>query len=82
MSYQRPAGGRLFPIRSTSQRLASLEHYLLVNQDEARIEHFRRNPDGTWTLSNAVAGGAVRLPDLGGDLAVDEIYLAMEFTRS
>ena len=64
------------------QRLASLEHYLLVNQDEARIEHFRRNPDGTWTLSNAVAGGAVRLPDLGGDLAVDEVYQAMEFTRS
>jgi len=63
------------------QRLPSLQHYLLVNQDEARIEHFRRNADGTWTLSNAGLGGAVRLPDLGGDLMVDEIYQAMEFPR-
>jgi Uma2 family endonuclease len=61
------------------QRLPSLQHYLLVNQDEARIEHFRRNADDTWTLSNAGPGGAVRLPDLGGDLMVDEIYQAMEF---
>ena len=63
------------------QRLPSLQHYLLVNQDEARIEHFRRNADGTWTLSNAGLGVAVRLPDLGGDLMVDEIYQAMEFPR-
>lgn len=64
------------------QRLPSLRHYLLVNQDEARIEHFRRNDDGTWTLSNAGPGGAVRLPDLGGDLRLDEIYQAMEFPRA
>lgn len=64
------------------QRLPSLQHYLLVNQDEARVEHYRRNDDGTWTLSNAEAGGAVRLPDLGGDLPVDELYEAVDFTRS
>ena len=64
------------------QRLPSLQHYLLVNQDEARIEHYRRNADNTWTLSNAETGGAVRLPDLGGDLAVDDIYQALQFARS
>lgn len=64
------------------QRLPSLQHYLLVNQDEARIEHYRRNADNTWTLSNAERGGAVRLPDLGGDLVVDDIYEAIEFARS
>lgn len=64
------------------QRLPSLQHYLLVNQDEARIEHYRRNADDTWTLSNAERGGAVRLPDLGGDLVVDEIYQAIELARS
>ena len=64
------------------QRLPSLQHYLLVNQDEARIEHYRRNDDHTWTLSNAEAGGAVRLPDLGGDLLVDDLYQAIELARS
>ena len=64
------------------QRLPSLQHYLLINPDEARIEHYRRNADDTWTLSNAERGGAVRLPDLGGDLVVDEIYQAIELTRS
>lgn len=64
------------------QRLPSLQHYLLANQDEARIEHFRRNDDGTWTLSNAEAGGVVRLPDLGGELAVDDIYQAVRLAWS
>ena len=64
------------------QRLPSLQHYLLVNQDDVRIEHYRRNADNTWTLSNAETGGAVRLPDLGGDLAVDDIYQALQFARS
>lgn len=64
------------------QRLPSLRHYLLVNQDDARIEHYRRNDDGTWTLSNAEAGGVVRLDDLGGDIRVDDVYQSMELTRS
>jgi Uma2 family endonuclease len=64
------------------QRLPSLQHYLLVNQDDARVEHYRRNADNTWTLSNAESGGAVRLPDLGGDLLVDELYQAIELARS
>ncbi len=56
------------------QRIPSLRHYLLVSQDEARIEHFRRNDDDTWTLSIAEKGASVRLPDLGGDLAVDAVF--------
>lgn len=56
------------------RRLPSLKHYLLANQDEARLEHYRRNDDGTWTLTIAEAGARVALPDLGGDLVVDEIY--------
>lgn len=59
-----------------------VQHYLLVNQDEARIEHYRRNADNPWTLSNAEVGGVVRLPDLGGDRFVDDLYPAIEVTRS
>ena len=30
------------------QRLGSLQDYVLVSQSEARIEQFRRGPDGSW----------------------------------
>lgn len=61
------------------QRLLSLKHYLLVNQDAVRIEHYRRNDDDTWTLTIAEAGAKVSLPELGGDLVVDEIYAVIDF---
>ncbi len=64
------------------QRLPSLQHYLRVHQDEARVEHYCRNDDNTWTLSSAEVGGAVRLPDLGGDLLVDDLYQAIDRVRS
>ena len=32
------------------------------------------NDDATWTLTIVQAGGAVRLPDLGGDLLAEEVY--------
>lgn len=33
------------------RRLPSFEEYLLVAQDEPRVEVFRRTPDGRWMLS-------------------------------
>ena len=64
------------------RRLPSLKHYLIANQDEARLEHYRRNDDGTWTLTIAEAGARVALPDLGGDLVVAEIYAGVEFAAA
>ena len=61
------------------RRLPSLRHYLVASQDEARLEHCRRNDDGTWTLTIAEAGAKVALPDLGGDLVVDDPYAGVEF---
>lgn len=58
------------------QRLASLRHYLLVSTRTRRVEHYRRNDDGTWTYSAWGPGGSVELPDLGGALAVDDLYVA------
>jgi Uma2 family endonuclease len=58
------------------QRLASLRHYLLVSIRTQRVEHYRRNDDGSWTYTASGVGGAVELPDLGGALAVDELYVA------
>ncbi len=56
------------------RRLASLRHYLLVAQETPRIEHFRRNDDGTWRYSSHGPGDTVYLDSLDGTLAVDEVF--------
>lgn len=61
------------------RRLPSLRHYILASHDEARVEHYRRNDDGTWTLTIAEAGAKVALPDLGGDLVVAALYAGLAF---
>lgn len=55
------------------QRIGSLTDYLLVAQSEVRIEHYRRNADGSWTYRTADSGERVALSS-GGELAVDAIY--------
>ena len=62
------------------QRLPSLKHYLLVDQVAVRMEHYRRNDDDTWTLTIAEAGAKVSLPELGGDIVVDDVYAVVELT--
>lgn len=59
------------------QRLASLEEYVLVNQDRARVEVFTRSPDGdgkVWRMTIFGPGERVTLSSLDVELAVDDIY--------
>lgn len=58
------------------QRIGSLTDYLLVAQAGARIEHYRRNPDGSWTYRTAGPGEHIVLTG-GSDLVVDAIYAGM-----
>lgn len=55
------------------QRLASLTDYLLVAQTSARIEHYRREADGSWRYRVLGAGDTITLTD-GAALSVDAIY--------
>jgi Uma2 family endonuclease len=55
------------------RHLASLREYVLVSQQAARIEVYRREERG-WVLSEAGPGGAVRLASLDMNLSVDEVY--------
>lgn len=59
------------------QTVPSLRTLLMVYQDEARIEIFRR--DAGWAMGVARAGGAIDLPELGGTLAVSEAYARVAF---
>jgi Uma2 family endonuclease len=55
--------------------LASLQEYLLVAQDEYRIEHFVRQPDGQWLLSEAKELDAtLDLTSIACQLAMSDVY--------
>ena len=57
------------------RRIPSLREYVLVAQDEPRIEVFRRNETGQWELAQeAGAGESAALASIGCTLAVDEVY--------
>ncbi len=55
------------------RKLASLEEYVLVNQDARRIEIFRRSPEG-WVLSEAGEGQELVLRSVGVSISVDAVY--------
>ena len=64
-------GGKFALYRS----LPSFEEYLLIAQDEPRIEVFRKTPDGRWILSSHVGlETTVRVESLDIDLPLAEIY--------
>ncbi|WP_437335163.1 Uma2 family endonuclease [Sorangium sp. So ce394] len=56
------------------RRIPSLKEYVLVSQAHPRIEVFRRNEDGSWTLYEAGPGERARLASIDGVLDVDEVY--------
>jgi len=58
------------------QSIGPLTNYLLVAQASVRIEHYRRNADGSWTYRTAGSGEHVALTG-GGELAVEAIYAGM-----
>ena len=59
------------------QQLPSLRHVLLIDQPTHLIEHHLRAEDGTWS-QHVVQAGAIALPDLGGAIALHDIYLPEE----
>jgi len=54
--------------------LESLQHYVLVDPNEPRIEVFTRGDDGTWVLRVYEAGDVVALPAIDVTFDVDAIY--------
>jgi Uma2 family endonuclease len=55
--------------------LESLAEYLLIAQDEHRVEQYTRQPDGRWLLTD-IRGleGVVELTSVGCALRVAEVY--------
>ncbi len=62
------------------RKLASLAEYLLVSQEKPRIEHYVRQPDNLWLLSEASSlQDTVHLPSIDCSLSVADVYEKVEF---
>jgi Uma2 family endonuclease len=60
------------------QDINSLQEYLIVAQDEPRVDHYTRQDDG-WFSKKVVAGEVVKLTKLGIELPLSEIYQRIVF---
>jgi len=57
------------------RQLPSLSEYLLVSQTRPLVEHYVRQPDGKWLLTEyRELSDVVELPSIGCRLALSEIY--------
>jgi Uma2 family endonuclease len=54
------------------KRLMSLREYVIVSQEERRIEVYRRDDSGRWTFEVGEAGGRVQVH--GAPLSGDDVY--------
>ncbi len=63
--------------------IESLAEYLLVAQDQPRIEQYTRRPSGDWLLHEAAGlEETVRLPSIECELKLAEVYDRVEFSGS
>lgn len=61
--------------------LESLQDYLLIAQDIARIGHFTRQPDGAWLFAESSGPDAVvHIPSIQCRLSLAEVYDKIELT--
>jgi Uma2 family endonuclease len=63
--------------------IESLAEYLLVAQDQPRIEQYTRQPSGDWLLHEATGlEETIRLPSIECELKLAEVYDRVEFPDS
>lgn len=57
------------------RRIPSLQEYLLVRQDEPRVEQYRQRENGMWLFSETMGMDAsVRLESIGATVTFAEVY--------
>jgi Uma2 family endonuclease len=63
--------------------LASLKDYILIAQDQVRIEHKARLDDGSWERRETLElEGLIELPSIGCAFRVADAYELVEFTET
>jgi Uma2 family endonuclease len=62
------------------RKITSLREYVLVSQDEARVEIFRRQENGNWLLSEwAGLDAACRFDSIDRSVALSDIYAGINW---
>nr|WP_244923912.1 Uma2 family endonuclease [Enhygromyxa salina] len=56
------------------RQIASVQHYVLVSQNQALVEFYTRQGDGLWSLADRRLGDAVVLSAIGCEISVGDIY--------
>lgn len=65
------------------QLVESLQEYGLVSQTEARVEIFRRQPNGEWLLAESLGLDAVcHFKSIACEIALSAIYLKVDFAAA
>lgn len=60
--------------------IETLTDYVLVSQDRARLEHFARQPDGTWALTEVNGlDASLDIESIDCRLPLAEVYDRVEF---
>ena len=68
--------------RELYQSIPSLQEYVLVSQEQALVEVYRRQESGVWEESVVVGlGAALRLESLDVSLPLERIYRRVEFSE-
>lgn len=61
--------------------IGSLQEYILVSQNEARVEKYVRHGDGFWLLSEAVGlGSVIEFSSIECKITLAEIYDRIDFS--
>ena len=62
------------------RKIGAMTDYILISQETARVEHFVRQPDNQWLLSEAdTLQDRIILSSIGCELALAEIYEKVAF---
>jgi len=60
--------------------IPSLQEYVLVSQDQPRVEVFRRQGDGSWAFASAVGTDtSIKLASVDVELALNDVFDGVDF---
>ncbi len=60
--------------------IPSLSEYLMIAQDEIRMEHYAKQPDGRWMLAEYQdSNNHVPLMSIGVEILLSDVYEKVEF---
>jgi Uma2 family endonuclease len=63
------------------QQIAELQEYLIIEQDRAHADLFRKNAEGLWVLHPIAADGTITLQSLNVSLPLAGLYADVELER-